>query len=304
MLVVDDDMPKIADLFVRFRTPLACDVYSLSGLPGSDFRKMAYYPPYLAEGIVARAEVMKALYRVPSKRDHLMSLAFHALYHKGYASGLKTELSPAIAPKKLPDHDYSKQLAALAAELSVQVEISLESLDDYLTGHGWRPPFDMLARLAEWNPWIKDRHFGEGLVVEPSRRGVAVFVVRERAIDLGLASDAEAVVAPRLQGGNWGKGPWAHSGGPPAYVIVAWDPDPRPVDQKSREKYPLLENGRVLRAKVCLRDYLLRGLSKSDRFNPLHSADNDFQTWEYIEILVPDQLDDLVSRVESLHAGV
>ena len=47
LLVADDDLPKIADLFVRFRTPLACDIYSMTGLRGSDFRKMATTPPIL-----------------------------------------------------------------------------------------------------------------------------------------------------------------------------------------------------------------------------------------------------------------
>lgn len=325
MLIADDDLPRIADLFVRFRTPLACDVYSLTGLPGSDFRKMAYYPPYLAEQVIARAEVMRDLYRVPGKRDHFMTLAFHALYHKGYASGLKSEMTPAAAPKKLPDHDYEAALTALAKELSIQVEINLESLDAYITSEGWRPPFDMLARLALWNPWIHDRYFSAGLSVKAELSGVAVFLVRERAVDLGLADDAEdrlraqgfqivesvtippqrqGAVAARLRGGNWGRGPWAHSGGPPARVIVAWDPAPLPVEPKLREKYPLLENGRVLRAKRELRDHILRGLGKRDRFNPLHSADTDFQTWEYIEILLPDRLDDLTRKVEAFHAGV
>ncbi len=325
MLVADDDLPKIADLFVRFRTPLPCDVYSLSGMPGSDFRKMAYYPPCLAEAIIARAEVMRDLYWVPCKRDHFLSLAYHALYHKGYASGLPTELTPATPPKKLPDHDYGEVLAQLAQELSIQVEIDMESLDDYLTQQGWRPPFDMLARLALWNPWIQDRHIRGGLTVEPQRRGVAAFLIRERAIELGLATDMESrleaqgfqivqstsiaperrkAVGERVRGGNWGRGPWAHSGGLPAQVIVAWDPEPFPVDPKKREKYPLLENGRILRAKVDLRDHLIRGLGKRERFNPVHSADNDVQAWEYIEVLLPDQIDDLSRQVEALHAGV
>ncbi|MED6335482.1 MAG: hypothetical protein VYE81_08785, partial [Planctomycetota bacterium] len=119
-----------------------------------------------------------------------------------------------------------------------------------------------------------------------------------------IPPERQGPVAARLRGGNWGRGPWAHSGGPPARVIVAWDPEPLPVEPKLREKYPLLENGRVLRAKRELRDHILRGLGKRDRFNPLHSADTDFQTWEYIEILLPDRLDDLTRKVEAFHAGV
>ena len=322
LLVADDDLGKIDNLFVRLRSGIACDVYSVSGMPGSDFQKMAYFPPYLAEQIVARARVIKNLYRVPAAQDHFLSLAYHALYHKGYASGLKTVLTPAVPPKKLPDHDYRQVLHDLAVQLSVRVEIDLESLDEYLTQQGWRPPFDMLARLSLRNPWIHDRYFRDGFAVDPLRRGLAVFLLRERALHPGVADEVAAeleaqgfrillsaplpaerqkAVASRLRGGNWGRGPWAFSGGPPAQVIVTWDPSPLPVDRRQKAEYPLLENGRILRAKMHLRDYLLRGLGKRQRFNPLHSSDNDIQAWEYVEILLPQQLDELRRKLESLH---
>ena len=322
LLVADDDVAKMDGLFVRLRSGIACDVYSVSGLPGSDFQKMAYFPPHLAAGIVARARLMRDLYRVPAGQDHFLSLAYHALYHKGYASGLPTSLTPAVPPKKLPDHDYQQVLADLAAGLSIRVAIDLESLDEYLTREGWRPPFDMLARLSLRNAWIHDRYFRAGFAVEPSRRGLAVFLIRERALRPGvaagiaaalegqgfrilvsapLAAERQAAVASRLRGGNWGRGPFAFSGGPPAHAIVAWDPKPLAVDRRQKAEYPLLENGRILRAKLELRDFLLRGLAKRQRFNPLHSSDNDIQAWEYVEILLPQQLDDLRRQLESLH---
>lgn len=322
LLVADDDLAKMDGLFVRLRSGIACDVYSVSGMPGSDFQKMAYFPPHLAAGIVASARLFKDLYRVPVPRDHFLSLAYHALYHKGYSSGLKSALTPDVPPKKLPDHDYRQVLRGLAGGLSIAVDIDMESLDGYLVQQGWRPPFDMLARLSLRNPWIHDRYFRAGFAVEPLRRGLAVFLVRERALGPGVANDVTAeleaqgfrillsspiaperqsAVAPRLRGGNWGRGPFAFSGGPPAQVIVAWDPRPLPVDRREKAEYPLLENGRVLRAKLRLRDLLLRGLGKRQRFNPLHSSDNDVQAWEYVEILLPQQAGELQRTLESLH---
>ena len=324
LLVADEDLPKVDDLFVRLRSGIACDIYSVSGMPGSDFQKMAYFPPHLAEQIVARARVIKGLYRVPSPADHFLSLAYHALYHKGYASGLSSSMTPAVRPKKLPDHDYRQVLGELAAGLSIAVTVDLESLDEYLTQQGWRPPFDMLARLSLRNPWIHDRYFRAGFAVEPLRRGLAVFLVRERALQSGtvadvtkelesqgfrilvsepLAAERQKVVTSRLRGGNWGRGPFAFSGGPPAQVVVAWDPSPLPVDRRQKSEYPLLENGRILRAKLRLRDLLLHGLGKRERFNPLHSSDNDIQAWEYVEILLPQRVDALRRELEALHAG-
>ncbi len=324
MLVADEDLAKMDDLFVRLRSGIACDVYSVSGMPGSDFQKMAYFPPQLAAEIVAGARVFKDLFCVPSPRDHFLSLAYHALYHKGYASGLPSAMTPATRLKKLPEHDYRQVLGELAAGLSIEVAIDLEALDEYLTLQSWRPPFDMLARLSLRNAWIHDRYFRAGFAVEPLRRGLAVFLIRERAlhaaaaaevtakleaqgfqilVSAALTAERQAAVASRLRGGNWGRGPFAFSGGPPAQVIVAWDPRPLPVDRRQRAEYPLLENARILRAKLELRDFLLRGLAKRQRFNPLHSSDNDIQAWEYVEILLPQQVGELRGKIESLHCA-
>jgi hypothetical protein len=324
LLVADEDLPKLDDLFVRWRTALACDVYSVTGMPGSEFQKMAYFPPHLAEQLIARSVVFNGLYRVPERRDYFLSLAYHALYHKGYASGLRSTTRPAHPAAKKSEHDYQKVLSDLAAELEVPVAVDLESLDEHLARAGWRPPLDMLARLALRNEWIHDHVFRTGFSVEPQRRGVAVFLVRERALRLGLAADVaeqleregfqlvhttsleahrQSEVALRLRGGNWGRGPWPCAGGPPAQIIVVWDPQPLPVQAGEKSQYPLLDNARILRAKVNIRARLLQGTGRRERFNPLHSSDNDVQAWEYLEILLPQEVNKLRQQIAALHSG-
>jgi hypothetical protein len=64
------------------------DIYSVTGLPGADFRSMPYFPPYLAEELLDRAIIHRGLCRVPAPREHFLSLAYHALYHKGGDSGI------------------------------------------------------------------------------------------------------------------------------------------------------------------------------------------------------------------------
>ncbi len=64
------------------------DVYSATGLPGADFRAMPYFPPYLADELLDRAVIHRGLCRVPAPREHFLSLAYHALYHKGGDSGI------------------------------------------------------------------------------------------------------------------------------------------------------------------------------------------------------------------------
>ncbi len=324
LLVADDDLEKLDDLFVRSRSGRACDVYSVTGLPGSDFRKMAYYPPHLSEGVIANRVLLRGLFRVPNPPDHFLSLAYHALYHKGYRSGLASATAPPGAAAKRPDHDYGAVLGALAKDLGLSVATDMESLDAHLASQGWRPPIDMLARLALRNPWIHDRFFSKDLSVEPRYRGIAVFLLRERALQSGRAGQVEEQLAQegfeileaaslgeqrrkesslRLRGGNWGRGPWPVSGGLPARLIVAWDPRPSAVDSRTRAKYPLLSNGRILRAKERIRDLLMQDVPRAEQFNPLHSSDNDVQSWEYLEILAPDRVSDLREAVAARNAG-
>lgn len=322
LLVADEDLSKTETLFSPTRTSLPCDVYSVSGLTGSDFRKMAYYPPHLAEQLLSRAVLFKDLYRVPDVRDHFLSLAYHALYHKGYRSGLASSQSKVGTVVKRPDHNYEQVLTKLAAKLSMDVAINLESLDECLAAEGWRPPSDMLALLAIRNRWIHSRFFRDAPAVAPRHRDIAVFLVRERAVQLGLdnqlerefetlgfrvlattmlSAEDQARVALQLRGGNWRQGPTPCSGGPPARVMVVWDPQPLAVPLLTKSNHPLLDNFRVRRAKKQIRSQMLRGVSRSQSFNPLHSSDNDFQAWEYLEVLMPEQINELRSMVEALH---
>jgi hypothetical protein len=65
LLIADEDIGRIGDLCGRWRTGRVCDVYSVTGLPGSDFRKMAYYPPACATRILERAVLQQGRFRVP-----------------------------------------------------------------------------------------------------------------------------------------------------------------------------------------------------------------------------------------------
>lgn len=325
LLIADEDIGRIGDLCGRWRTGRVCDVYSVTGLPGSDFRKMAYYPPACATRILERAISQQGRFSVPCPEDHFLSLAYHAVYHKGFASGLPGITAGSASGHRTPDHDYRAELAALASSLGIDTAIDLESLDGYLAGRGWRPPYDMLSRLAFHNRWIFDRFIKDGPAIAAEHRGLALFLIRERAEQLGFSArvaeqlktegfhildtpvlppEARERAIRHLRGGNWGRGKWPRSGGPPVQAIIAWDPEPLPVQPRTRRDYPLLSNGRILRAKESLRDWVLAQGSRGERFNALHSSDNDLQAWEYLEVLFPERLDSWRAHIARLNRGI
>jgi hypothetical protein len=131
------------------------DVYSASGLPRSDLKGLPCFPPPLARQMLASAVWLREKYRVPDLRYHFLGLAYHAAYHKGYASGLSAP-GGADEVRRPASHDYEAVLADLATRLGESVVPTLDGLDRYLADHDLRPSTDVLRRLATSNPWITD----------------------------------------------------------------------------------------------------------------------------------------------------
>jgi hypothetical protein len=310
VLVADEHLEFLYTLLLTRpmrRDSQAFDVYSVSGLPGSDFNGVPYYPPRFARAVLADAVRCHDLYRVPSLEHHFQSLAYHALYHKGYASGLRVDGDPQRDPDggpSAPDHYYEAVLADLAEQLGTPVLPSLDGLDEVLAREGLRPPMDTLERLVPGNPWIHDRFFADLPVVDPAWRGLAVFVLRERAEDqadlvgeeLGrhgfeilevvrLDPAQQDAASHHIRGGNWERGPWPVSGGGPSVYVVGYDVAPRLEAAGGPEA-----NLRIREAKAKVREQLLHDIDPQSQYNPLHSSDNPRQGLDYLDLLADPEL--------------
>lgn len=317
LLVADDDLERLTQLLDSEPGTIPVDVYSESGLPGSDFRTAAYYPPPLAAGLLDRAVRHPSGLHVPTTEDHLHSLAYHALYHKGHTSGLPS--GHRLLDAGPPEHDYGAALAKLAGDLGLELELTLEGLDEYLDRVGWRPPPDTLRRLATGNRWLTLHAVDQGpATTEPPEP--AVFLVRERTAEVlphdelrgvlahygfevlafaELTADESARTAAHARGGNWGRGPFPVSGGRPTAAVVAVHHAPGAVHPRVRDRYPRLSNAEVLHVKNAIRD-LVRGRTGSDgEFNPVHSSDDEIEAWEYVALAVPDAEKSLRDQVRA-----
>lgn len=299
-----------SSLFPRISktTAVKCDVYSVSGLARSAYRGVAYYPPHLARKILERAVDHPSGARAPCQEDHFYSLAFHALYHKGLRAGIPTA-DAALTPNARPEHDYAGRLRELAAGLGINVAMQMEALDAELAARGWRPPLDLLEKLSPRDPWRRARM--EALLAQmPPRSGLAVFFVRERALEEPqgagkisalLAEEGFSVlavkplsapererVAREVRGANWSRGPWPVSGGLPAAAIAAIDVYPHAPDRRLSRRHPEADNARVFCAKERIRARWNGERQRAERCNIIHSSDNCRQAAVYLDLAMPE----------------
>jgi hypothetical protein len=268
--------------------------------------------------LLDRSTLHGKLCHVPAPFDHFLSLAYHALYHKGLASGLPIR-STTRPTHRRPEHDYAQILARMAQELGISVSITLEDLDAWLDAQGWRPPHDMLVRLSRKNRWLRT------LVQHPQTKenddGLAVFLVRREALARGGVKRAAKLVeeqgfqmletiaieesrietvARSIRGGNWEKGPWPKSGGPPVAAIVVNDPAPIRPTRRQRRKFPYLANARLL-TKNQIRDAFNDNRSAAEHCNVIHSSDNGREARDYLRVIAPARADDIFARVRDLN---
>ena len=129
------------------------DVYTDNG---TDFHGMPYLHPQNGKNFSYEENSWAQWIFIPTKKDELDSIIYHALYHKGYLSRIKSETS--INQKNDEDNKYTLAINRLSRDLGLNVGDTLEELDHYMATEGWRPAIDTLAKIAQWNEWVRDYH--------------------------------------------------------------------------------------------------------------------------------------------------
>lgn len=307
-LLVHDDDTAILDSVLTWsprKGGIPCDVYSVSGLPSYSYKEIAYYPRVVAQQLLDRSQQHESGAKIPSENDYFYSLIFHALYHKGFESGLSED--GIKAPKvSNPGHDFQSILAKMAEKQGVSVDINMNALDALLEEKGWRPTLDMLEKLGHDNEWCANL-VNEILEDMPEIPGLAVFIIRESAASPADEKDVKEEIekqgfqilrskklndqekqhaAQQLRGGNWGEKSSVLSGGLPATLVTALDLNPLEPSAELKNKYPLLDNRRITDVKKTMREKYFK--------NIIHSSDSAKQAAHYLQIIMPDEMDEVL----------
>lgn len=316
-LVADEDIEAFSKLLVPYpyQNAQKIDVYSTSGLPGSAYLDLPYFQANLAKKILKNRILYKDLYYIPSPKDHFYSLTYHAVYHKAEASGLPINADGQATPG---EHNYDKIIQNLASKVNIRLQdTSLTNLHAMLKSKNWTPSIDLIRKLGQnRSPWLRSLHPG---IKRDS--AMTVFILREWAKGRNLVkvlnnwldvegisvlhyeelnNDTIATASDILRGGNWGQGPYSVCGGKPYAAFVILDQSPIPVDQSTKQSHPYINNQRFRDVKNKLRDFVNQKLAIDKKTNCLHGCDDDEESWEYIEWLFPNKINELKDRQAKL----
>lgn len=324
LLIADEDLDRIDGLVTKWPAGHSIKLYSSSGgrrehrfnPPGDGARAqnaLAMFPPHLANALIGRAIVDDAGLRRLTPVDAFLACAYRATY-------LQSECWTQSGAEWTAVSECETRLRDLAskAELSLEGPVTPQTLDCLLDECGWRPSLDLLERAAHWMSWIRQVLSVQG--EEEEAPGVTLFFFRSRAVDAGWQprileclrdhgfellsivelDDAQARrAAVEFRGGNWGRGPYRVSGGPPSAICIALDLLPIPP-KGPRAEFPDCDNARILDAKSAARDLVNAGAPRVDHYNPVHSTDNSAQSWRAVRSLIPEEEQSLRQKIAQL----
>lgn len=135
ILVADHHAPTILAMLHEHGPGQPIDLYSANGSHGLKWRGASYLPPQKANQLLDRRIHGKACDH-PAPQDHMASLAFHVVYHKGSLAS--------------NEHDYY-------AALGISRNVSLHELEAQLKRDDWQPSLKALWHWRRHNRFISAR---------------------------------------------------------------------------------------------------------------------------------------------------
>lgn len=306
LLVSDSDFYRLKRILQRGRPGVLgfvkFDVYPESNLEGD----MAYYPPHLASQILKNKRQLECGIWVPSTREHFLSLTYHALFHKGFGSGLSTEFvdRSAIEPKR----DFASYLSTLAGQASIPIiNMSMTGLERVLQAHGWLPPLDVYLRRSKRNDWVRLRAHQIFDSTYRVNHGLAVFIIREviagthlesllkrRLLENGasIINEIELCGVQALQlvqitrGGDWGRPRLGKGyGGLPAKIIIAQHQQDGAILEPEGLPSGAVEYDWLLEIKKEIRAEANSGVPDKMQCHVLHTSDNGVEAAHYRDLI-------------------
>ncbi|MCD6527970.1 MAG: hypothetical protein J7K75_13370 [Desulfuromonas sp.] len=324
LLIEPEKMDQIAELAGSFRGKMKCDLYSTTAKLGTSYLGMPYYPPVMAQEILAQRVKYKDQFYIPCPLHHFNGLAYHLVYHKGLESGIPSgcKLTTNPAPKR----PYQQKLEELGEKLQIPLPqpYTLLALHEYLKSVHWDMPYDLLERWPRQNDWQRFLIEREKTLLQPWAEKLpqlAVFFLRSDIVDAGAVEEVYTLLEQKftllekqqlnheqqrrvmrmVRGGNWIE----HKRTtvvPPCIAVVAYDfaPQDYPSDDPRQKRYPLVTNINMF-YKHEVRTALNQSYPQQRKIIGLHGSDNAYEAQHMLEAVygsdTPTMNQQLLERV-------
>lgn len=308
LLVSDNDERLVKGFLKEHPGSIGVDVWTVSR---TNFNDVTYYPPPLARKILSSVVTGPAGAQVPAPKEAFLALAYHVVYHKGPFAGVPSSLSD-VAVNQNPENDYANVLKRMAKELAIEVDITMEGLDNYLKQEGWQPQSDTLAKLAPRNKWIWRRFFAKKATEEV---GLGIFILKQKAVVSGIIemilekiqsqknfrvlqtkffNDKEVrIVADALRGGVWNSKAGPSEEYLPAVAVLVLDTEIARSSLLGTVEQDLKSGIRSLKRDI-------RKTFDTKEGSIVHATDNTHETWEYIPVCFSGETENIKSIVDEL----
>lgn len=305
ILVSNESYFRLKKLCIRGRENLfnfiKFDIYSVNNLD----KHMSYYPPYLAKRILNSKIRHSSGYMVPDDYHLFLSLCFHALFHKGINSGLKSKYLNTNKSK----HNFDIFLYDLSVKCRLNYSIddfTIEGIHSILKAEDFLPPIDVYFRRYKKNSVIES--LLPCLVSEADHfnAGVTVFILRDvinndlfksyllnmfEKHNLSIISSLQLddtlsrVFTNHTRGGDWGECSLNNNwGGKPSFVYVVKDYE---IDSSIKEDFPVghVCYNNIKEIKAEFRGIINNFTDKPLRCHVLHTSDNGVEAAQYLQLL-------------------
>lgn len=287
------------------RKGVKIDIYGARGGRGLTYNGFPYYPPEFTYDMLNTRIKYKGAWRL-SHRTEFLAFLYHLVFHKGPRSGL--DLVDVDGDTDV-NENYKNRLLKLAknAEMDFSDLNSFNGVIRILRNNDWLMPYDLMIRLQNTNPWIRNVIKDENIHLEPfaeKSEQLIVFMLREDArlyedevlkmltnkfnikYTKNLTDHQIKIIARMTRGGNWShiEKSGIKTNIYPYKFVVCFDPNPMPLSEQSkyRQQYPLVDNLNAL-YKIQIREYL--GAISGKQLHAIHGSDNKFEAAYLIRCL-------------------
>ncbi|MBI3420406.1 MAG: hypothetical protein HY053_09760, partial [Proteobacteria bacterium] len=238
------DAAALAPLQARYsqykkRQGVKCDIHDVSGKGQGAYLGFSYFPPALAEQVLAERRMWRNRFYVPGARVHLLSLIYHIAYQKSERSGMDH-----ADPEKSRGSKYVAELERLKKELGADLPLTLSGFHAYLKKVGYGLAQERLIRYLQNDFERSHKHqhksFFLASVCHELPGEMNLFVIRAIAMKKGVQEHllqelrkhyTVLAVKPipwltrlskrgHMRGGKWKRG------GHPHLAVVVFDPAP------------------------------------------------------------------------------